>query len=46
MKKISGARIVIETLIQENVKVIFGYLAVQYCQFMMSYSNKTKLDIS
>ncbi len=25
MKKISGARIVIETLIQENVKVIFGY---------------------
>ncbi len=25
MKKISGARILIETLIQENVKVIFGY---------------------
>jgi acetolactate synthase-1/2/3 large subunit len=25
MKKISGARIVIEALIQENVKVIFGY---------------------
>ena len=25
MKKLSGARIVIEALIQENVKVIFGY---------------------
>ena len=25
MKKITGAKIVIESLIQENVKVIFGY---------------------
>ena len=25
MKKLSGAKIVIETLIQEKVKVIFGY---------------------
>ena len=46
MKNITGAKIVIESLIQENVKVIFGYPGEQFYQFMTSYLNKKKSNIS
>ena len=45
MTKITGAKVVIETLIQENVEVIFGYLEEQFYLFMTKYLNKRKSDI-
>ena len=36
----TGAKIVIETLIQEGVDVIFGYPGGKYYQFTMKFQTK------
>ena len=46
MKKITGAKIVIETLIQENVKVIFGYPGGAVLPIYDELFKQKKLDIS
>ena len=45
MKKISGARIVIETLIQERVEVIFGYPGGAVLPIYDELFKQKKLDI-
>ena len=45
MMKITGAKVVIETLIQEKVEIILVIQEEQFFQFTTKYLNKRKSDI-
>ena len=42
--KITGAEIVIKALIDQGVDTVLGILGGRFCQFMMNYFSKKKLN--